>query len=59
MQKKKKKKWFNSDLEHIKKGNPEKNSDHKRNTWYNINMLYKLTEAVISFMMIVFSIISE
>ena len=57
--KKKKKKCFNSDLEEIKKGNPEKNSDHKKNTLYNINMLYKLTQAVISFMMIIFSIISE
>ena len=55
----KKKKCFNSDLEEIKKGNPEKNSDHKKNTLYNINMLYKLTQAVISFMMIIFSIISE
>ena len=54
-----KKKCFNSDLEEIKKGNPEKNSDHKKNTLYNINMLYKLTQAVISFMMIIFSIISE
>ena len=26
----KKKKRFNSDLEEIKKGNPEKNSDHKK-----------------------------
>ena len=25
-----KKKCFNSDLEEIKKGNPEKNSDHKK-----------------------------
>ena len=54
-----KKKCFNSDLEEIKKGNPEKNSDHKKNTLYNINMLYKLTQAVISFMMIIFPIISE
>ena len=54
-----KKKCFNSDLEEIKKGNPEKNSDLKKNTLYNINMLYKLTQAVISFMMIIFSIISE
>ena len=43
---------FNSDLEKMKKENPEKNSDHKKNTLCNINMLYKLTQAVISFMMI-------
>ena len=43
----------------MKKENPEKNSDHKKNTLCNINMLYKLTQAVISFMMIMFSIISE